>query len=155
MVYMSLFKKGLIGWRLQERRVCFVKLAGPLVSVSRCVLGRFCARWVPKLDPVGLRLVKTRNAPVWTSGRETMVYMSLFKKGLIGWRLQERRVCFVKLAGPLVSVSRCVLGRFCARWVPKLGPGGLRLVKTRNAPVWTSGRETMVYMFLFEKGLIG
>lgn len=49
--------------RKKERESCFVKLAGPFVSDSSCVMGRFCARWVPKLDP-GVCALLTQGMPL-------------------------------------------------------------------------------------------
>lgn len=56
-------------------RFCFQMCVGQVL----CLLGS-------EVGSRGSAFVKTRNAPVGTSGAETMVYMFLFTKGLIGWR---------------------------------------------------------------------
>jgi hypothetical protein len=123
-------------------------MAGLLFLVPDVWWAGFYALWVPQVGSGScLRLVNTRNAPAWTSGGETMVYLSL--RGLRGLCLRERGECCVKLAGLLFLVPDVWWAGFYALRVPQAGSGPcLRLVNTGNAPAWTSDGETMVYLSL-------
>jgi len=113
----------------------------------------FCATRLPQLEPACLRLCSHKgNAPAWTSGRETIVYLSLFfNKETERLASTGKRNVLRKLSWTIRFCFQLCDGQvFCAAGLPQLDPACLRLCSHKgNAPAWTSGRETIVYLSLF------